>query len=128
MNKLNNMKRNKLKQALNIALLTSSLGLASLANAISFNKGDLTASWDTTVSYGVAFRAAERDDALVGKSNLNPFIGAQPLDQQIAAPGRFSINSDNGNLNYDQWDKIRFIRCSKNIRRSQNSNVRCLFI
>lgn len=106
MNKLKNMKRDKLKQALNVALLTSSLGLVSLANAITFNKGDFSSSWDTTISYGVAYRAEERDNDLVGKSNLNPFIGAQPLDQQIAAPGRFSINSDDGNLNYDQWDKI----------------------
>lgn len=104
--KTNNIKQNKLNAALKIALLTSSLGLVSLANAISFNKGDFSASWDTTISYGMGVRAEERDNDLVGKANLNPFVGALPLEQQIAAPGRFSINSDNGNLNYDQWDKI----------------------
>lgn len=104
--KINNIKQNKLSSALKVALLSSSLGLVSLANAISFNNGDFTASWDTTISYGVGVRAEERDEDLVGKSNLNPFVGALPLDQQIAAPGRWSINSDNGNLNYDQWDKI----------------------
>ncbi len=104
--KNNNIKYNKLNSAIKIAMLTSSLGLVSLANAITFNKGDFSASWDTTVSYGMALRAEERDNDLVGKANLNPFVGALPLEQQIAAPGRFSINSDNGNLNYDQWDKI----------------------
>lgn len=104
--KTNKFNNNKLKTAVKIAMLTSSLGLVSLANAISFNKGDFTASLDTTVSYGIGFRVQKRDDALVGKANLNPFVGALPLDQQIASPGRFSINSDNGNLNYDQWDKI----------------------
>lgn len=113
MNKLINMKRNKLKQALNVALLTSSLGLVSLANAISFSKGDFTGSWDTTISYGVSYRVQERDDDLVGKANLNPAVGfnfaegrPSTIAEQDAAPGRWSINTDNGNLNYDQWDKI----------------------
>ncbi|MBL4659161.1 MAG: DUF1302 domain-containing protein [Alcanivoracaceae bacterium] len=105
--KINNqVKQNKLNNAIKIAMLTSSLGLVSLANAISFNKGDFSGSWDTTISYGVSYRVEERDEDLVGKANLNPFIGAQPLDVQINAPGRFSVNSDDGNLNYDQWDKI----------------------
>lgn len=105
-NKIKYNKLSKLNSALKIAMFTSSLGLVSLANAISFNKGDFSASLDTTISYGMGVRAEERDNDLVGKANLNPFVGALPLDQQIAAPGRFSINSDSGNLNYDQWDKI----------------------
>ncbi|HHL32034.1 MAG TPA: DUF1302 family protein, partial [Oceanospirillales bacterium] len=104
--KLKNIKQTKLNTALKVALLSSSLGLASFANAISFNKGDFIASWDTTVSYGIGIRAQKRDNDLVGKANLNPFVGALDLQGRIDAPGRWSINSDNGNLNYDQWDKI----------------------
>ena len=108
-----NIKQNKLKKAMKIAMLSSSLGLVSLANAITFNSGDFSGSWDTTVSYGIGLRAEERDRDLVGKSNIDPFVGVdlttgQPstLQQQIDAPGRWSVNSDDGNLNYDQWDKI----------------------
>jgi hypothetical protein len=105
--KINNkMRKNKLNNAIKIAMLSSTLGLVSLANAISFNKGDFSGSWDTTISYGVSLRAEDRDDDLIGKANINPFVGALPLDQQINAPGRFSINSDDGNLNYDKWDKV----------------------
>jgi hypothetical protein len=106
-------KKTKLNKALNIALLSSTLGLVSLANAITFNKGDFNASWDTTISYGISLRAEERDEDLVGKSNLNPAVGfnfaagrPSTIAEQDAAPGRWSINTDNGNLNYDQWDKF----------------------
>ena len=66
---MKNIKENKLNAALKVALLTSSLGLVSLANAISFSNGDFNASWDTTVSYGFGVRAQERSDDLVGKVN-----------------------------------------------------------
>ena len=110
---MKNIKQNKLNKALKIALLSSSLGLISVSNALTFGKGDFTASWDTTVSYGVSFRAEERDEDLVGKANLNPAVGfnfaagrPSTIQEQDDAPGRWSINSDNGNLNYDQWDKF----------------------
>lgn len=100
------MKINKLSKALKLAILSSSLGLGTLANAINFSNGDFTASWDTTISYGVSYRVEDRDEDLIGKSNLNPFVGGLSLADQIGSPGRWSINSDNGNLNYDQGDKI----------------------
>ncbi len=103
---MKNSKQNKLNKALKIALVTTSLGLVSLAQAINFSKGDFSGSWDTTVSYGIGLRAQERDNDLVGKANLNPSVGGLDLNGRIQAPGRWSINSDNGNLNYDQWDKI----------------------
>ena len=113
---MKNIKQNKLNVALKVAMLSSSLGLVSLANAISFNNGDFSASWDTTVSYGFGVRAQERDSRLVGKANLNPLVGFHVVDgvivrpstiaEQDAAPGRWSINTDNGNLNYDKGDFI----------------------
>ncbi|VAW37954.1 FIG067310: hypothetical protein [hydrothermal vent metagenome] len=102
---MKNIKQNNLTRAIKLAVLTSSLGLASLASAISFNNGDFSASWDTTVSYGISLRAEERDESLIGFCNLEGDIS-----NSCATPGgdrgRWSINSDNGNLNYDQWDKI----------------------
>ncbi|MFK8013292.1 MAG: DUF1302 domain-containing protein [Marinicellaceae bacterium] len=94
-----NIKRNKLNSAVKLAILTSSLGLISVANAVSFNKGDFNASWDTTISYGVGVRAEERDKNLVGFANLDPADVA-------AGFGRFSVNTDDGNQNYDKGDLI----------------------
>ncbi|VAW37228.1 hypothetical protein MNBD_GAMMA01-306, partial [hydrothermal vent metagenome] len=96
---MKNIKQNNLTKAIKLAVLTSSVGLVSLASAISFGSGDFSASWDTTISYGISLRAEERDESLIGFSNL---VGATPGGDR----GRWSINSDNGNLNYDQWDKI----------------------
>lgn len=53
--------------------------------AIEFEYHGLNGSWDTTLSYGVRLRTEKRDKELIG----------------IANGGRaFSVNSDDGNLNY----------------------------
>jgi hypothetical protein len=90
-------------------LLASAIGLAlaaQQAQAIDLSTDEVSIRLDTTVSYGLGFRAEERDPDLVAKSFFNPGIVQQPLEEQIAAPGRFSANSDDGNLNFDQWDPI----------------------
>ncbi len=99
---------------LKAAMLAVAMGATGSATAAElWNNGDYSLNIDTTVSYGAAWRIADRDDRLIGKSNLNPFVGvdlatgqSSSLAQRIAAPGRWSINSDNGNLNYDQGDLI----------------------
>jgi hypothetical protein len=90
-------------------ILAGAIGLAlaaQQAQAIDLSTDEVEIRLDTTVSYGVGVRAEERDPDLVAKSHFNPTIFQAPLDQQIAAPGRFSANSDDGNLNFDQWDPI----------------------
>jgi len=89
---------------LKAAMMLAALAVSSGGMAKTWYKGDLTFSIDTTISYGASMRVEDRDERLVGKSNLNPFVGLGDLDDQIAAPGRWSINSDNGNLNYDDGD------------------------
>jgi hypothetical protein len=60
---------------------------AGSAHAISFNRGELSGSFDTTLTLGALFRVQGRDPDLVG----------------VANGGRqHSINGDNGNLNYDK--------------------------
>ena len=107
-NKENNIvsKRNPLTQSIRIACMGGLLGLSSLANALSWERGDFSLTFDTTISYGASFRVSERDDRLVGKANLDPLVSLLPLEQQINAPGRFSVNSDDGNLKYDDGDVI----------------------
>jgi hypothetical protein len=113
------------------APLSAAVALALLAapavHAFEFERGELTGSLDTTVSLGYSWRVEERSDDLVGKSWFDPLLCAQnfPLGAipigpgrctstggvpgspaQIAAPGRFSANRDDGNLKYDDGDPI----------------------
>ncbi|QOC22362.1 DUF1302 domain-containing protein [Wenzhouxiangella sp. AB-CW3] len=109
------MKNNALKsrrhglKKLRPALLACAVGLAlsaQQASALDLSFGDVRVTLDNTVSYGVGFRVQDRDEDLVAKSHFNPAISQASIQDQIAAPGRFSANSDDGNLNFDQWDPI----------------------
>jgi hypothetical protein len=109
------------------AAVALGLLMAPAAQAFEFSRGELTGSLDTTVSYGYSWRVEERDDDLVAKSFFNPLLctqnvplGAIPVGPgrcsstggvpgsaaQLAAPGRFSANRDDGNLKYDDGDAI----------------------
>ena len=66
--------------------LAGCLLTASSATAITFSSGDLSGSFDTTISVGGIYRLDDVDPAFVGTSNGG-----------LAN----SVNSDNGNLNYD---------------------------
>ena len=91
--------------ALMLALATGAAAtLPRPAQAIGFDIGDLTVNLDTTLSYGVQMRVAERDPDLIGKAHFDPLISTRSNAEQRAAKGRFSNNSDDGNLKYDQWD------------------------
>ncbi len=91
------------------SLLACAIGLAlsgQQAQAIDLSTGEVSINLDTTISYGVGVRTGRRDSDLVAKSHFNPTIFQASLDDQIAAPGRFSANSDDGNLNFDRGDLI----------------------
>lgn len=97
------------------------LGLfaAPMAQAFEFENGELKGSLDTTVSYGISIRTEDPAEGLIGKGTINPLIALQgqtlpgPLAglgafpgsaAQIAAPGRFSGNRDDGNIKYEKGD------------------------
>lgn len=87
--------------------------LASPAGGVEFQDGELSGNFDTTVSYGLSVRVEERDDNQIGKANLNPALTNLFLTNPVgnnaafrAAPGRYSVNSDDGDLNYDKGDLI----------------------
>lgn len=109
------------------AAVALGLVLAPAAQAFEFSRGELSGSFDTTVSYGYSWRVEERDTNLIAKSWFNPLLctenfplGAIPVGPgrctstggvpgsaaQVAAPGRFSANRDDGNLKYDDGDAI----------------------
>ena len=125
--------KHSLRGGIALAPLAAAVGLALLApsaQAFEFGSGDFTGSIDTTVSYGYSWRVEDQDPNLIGKAHFNPLICAQnravlPLPApsaanpfpacaggfpgspaQIAAPGRFSVNRDDGNLKYDKGDAI----------------------
>ena len=97
------------KAMLRPSLLAGAIGLALTAapvQALDFSGENYSLRLDTTVSYSIGLRVSDRDDDLVGKSAFNPAISLLPIEQQIAAPGRFSVNSDDGNLNFDSGEVI----------------------
>ena len=69
------------------AALLAPLVAAGSAHAVQFNRGELSGSFDTTITLGALFRIQDQDPDLIGRANV----------------GRGnSINGDNGNLNYDK--------------------------
>jgi len=69
------------------AAILAPMLMVGTANAVSFNRGELSGSFDTTLTLGALFRVQSPDQDLIG----------------VANGGRAnSINGDNGNLNYDK--------------------------
>lgn len=93
------LRRRALGTAITLALV-GGFGSEALAFEFASDNGDWTGTLDTTISYGVSIRTESPDPDLIGKVNLNPGIGLLPTSQQINAPGRFSVNSDDGDRNY----------------------------
>ncbi|CAN5205469.1 DUF1302 domain-containing protein [soil metagenome] len=113
------LSRAPLAAAVAVALLA-----APAAQAFEFTKGTLTGSLDTTVSYGYSWRTEDADPNLIGKVQFNPALCYQniPLGPiavgpgrcssnavpgsafQNAAPGRYSVNRDDGDLKYGKGD------------------------
>jgi len=71
--------------------LMLSLALAFPALAFQFSSGALQGSLDTTLSYGLAWRTGDQDPDLIGVANRG---------------NAYSLNFDDGNLNYDKGDPI----------------------
>jgi hypothetical protein len=106
--------RSPLAAAVALGLFT-----APMAQAFEFTKGGLTGSLDTTVSYGVNIRTQDPATELIGKATLNPLIVTQGQvipglppglnvypgsPAQLNAPGRLSVNRDDGNIKYESGD------------------------
>lgn len=80
---------------------------ASTAQAIEFNNGDWSGSLDTTVSYGASWRSGDLDPDNVGQSYHNPLAFMLTNAERREMPGRWSVNTDDGNRNYpDAGDLI----------------------
>ena len=96
------------KRTLSAVLVLALIGAASTSvQAIEFSKGELSGSFDTTISYGAAWRLKDYDPAEVGKAANNPLTSELDKNGQREQVGRWSVNGDDGNLNYrDKGDLI----------------------
>ena len=106
---MNNLNLGLINRCARPTLLAGAIGLAlaaGSAQAIDLSTDEVSILWDTTISYSMGMRLDDPDTDLVGKSALNPAVSLLPIEEQILAPGRFSVNSDDGNLNFDQYDLI----------------------
>lgn len=101
---------------------------AGTAGAAEFSFGEVNLHIDTTISAGAAMRTAQRDHMLLPTSNGGPLQGTDPAADVVfpvvptnsvtgGAPNLASltainaptvaagsINTDDGRLNFDQWD------------------------
>ena len=80
-----------------LALLTTSFSPSS--HGVQINSGEWSGSFDNTLSWGTAWRLSGPDKRIVGRTSTTLPNGTSP-------PGTlggtaFSVNGDDGNLNYD---------------------------
>ena len=69
--------------------IATALAVSSPAQAVQFDWGDWSGSWDNTITYGISWRGESPDPALIGAANG----GTGP-----------AILTDDGNLNFDSGD------------------------
>jgi hypothetical protein len=88
------------------------------AQAYDFSLGPVDGSARVSLSTGASWRAEDRSNRFIGKTNVEgqqelcaqddclSFTGDPAPNQRLvdAEGAYFGTNADNGNLNYDQWD------------------------
>jgi len=87
--------KSRLRKHIFAGALASTLLMGGAAHAESYKFGDVDVSVDTTLSAGVSMRTSKRDCEKVSVVNG----GCARGDGRVTG-----INSDNGNLNFNQWD------------------------
>ncbi len=91
------------KKLLNGTLTAAILAIASTgAYAFDFSgdNSDWSGRFDTTISYGAAWRAGDLDPDNVSKAYHDPFNIFLSNAERRESVGRWSVNNDNGNRNY----------------------------
>ena len=105
------------RRCLAVALVCAGFSGAAQAIVFDWDIGEgISGSLNTAITFGAAWRMEDQDSNLIGKGNIDPSVcniracqgvwqGDQdPNNQRIGAPGSFSTNNDDGNLNYDKGD------------------------
>ncbi len=97
---ISNTRMLRLRHLTGVALAIGSLAVHAPAAAVQFEAGEFAGSFDNTISYGTTWRVQGRDRDLLG-------VASTTLPNGTIPPGglggrAFSVNSDDGNLNYDK--------------------------
>jgi hypothetical protein len=107
-----------------IVLALASGPAAALSFSLPYGDDTIEGVLNTTITFGAQWRMQDRASDLVGKSNLNPNLCGRnpdgtpryqscqglfrdqifPAQRLVSGPGQFSVNADDGNLNYDKHD------------------------
>lgn len=93
--------------------------LSSPVQSFQFSSGAFSGNWDNTLSFGVASRVSDRDSALLG-------VTSTTLPNGTSRPGSlggtgFSVNTDDGNLNYDKGIVSTVLRLNSELEIVHNS-------
>ncbi len=99
----------------------------ALEFTVPFNNEEIEGTLNTTLTVGAAMRMQGQSSRIIGKGNINPDVcagqqicqatfknqgsstkptGLHPAATATAAPGAFSMNNDDGDLNYDKHDLV----------------------
>lgn len=106
-----------------LAVTLALSGSAAHALDLAFPLGDeqIEGKLDTTITLGAAIRMQDRNVNLLGKADLNPNVcgfpnqscqgvfrtQTYPAEALTRAPGLFSMNTDDGDLNYNKHDLVQ---------------------
>lgn len=107
-----------LKLRLALVGLLLSAPAAAINFSLPYGDEEFKGVLNTSVTLGAAWRMQERSSALVGKSNIDssvcgiPYQSCQgdfrdqiyPAARLAEVPGQYTLNADDGNLNYDKHD------------------------
>lgn len=94
---------------LSLSLSLALAGFASQAQAFEFgNQDGFNGTVNSTIGYGIGWRTQDPSADLIGKAQFNPLVSALGLGSpaQRNAPGRYSVNGDDGDLAYEKWSPI----------------------
>jgi hypothetical protein len=95
-----NSKPRRLRFLTGAILAAGSVVFQGPVSAVQFEAGEFAGSFDNTISYGATWRVQDRDRDLLGVASTTLPNGAVPPG---GLGGRaFSVNGDDGNLNYDK--------------------------
>lgn len=128
---MNKKAKSHFKFATGALTLIFAVGFSGGAQALEFSfagfgENTVDGVLNTTITVGAAWRMHDPSVDLIGKSNLNPDVcgrgeNGRPLYQSCQglfrdqsflaahlteAPGQFTMNADNGNLNYGEGDLV----------------------
>ena len=90
------------------AAVTMALFSAPAAQAFVFERGGVTGSFDTTVSYGISVRAQDQDEELIGKAgpDVQLFILLSGHGMQVPIPETQTDPLDPKNPEPDGMDEV----------------------